>query len=232
MLLEQEGAMGYAVGLEGLITFVMKNTGIEYIDGAKRELIPTYPRVAIREFIANALVHQDFAIKGMPITIEIFANRLVITNPGYSLNDVNRLIDLPPHSRNEQMAQLMLQLGLCERRGSGVDRAVEALEKMFLPAYKAESGDDFTRITLYPQKAISAMTREERIEACYQHCCLAYADNESMNNQSVRERFGLNKNQGTIASHIISDTVSKGLIKSANPESDSRKFVSYVPFYA
>jgi predicted HTH transcriptional regulator len=232
MLLEQEGAMGYAVGLEGLITFVMNNTGIEHIDGAKRELIPTYPRVAIREFIANALVHQDFAIKGMPITIEIFANRLVITNPGYSLNDVNRLIDLPPHSRNEQMAQLMLQLGLCERRGSGVDRAVEALEKMFLPAYKAESGDDFTRITLYPQKAISAMTREERIEACYQHCCLAYADNESMNNQSVRERFGLNKNQGTIASHIISDTVSKGLIKSANPESDSRKFISYVPFYA
>ena len=82
MLLEQEGAMGYAVGLEGLITFVMNNTGIEHIDGARRELIPTYPRVAIREFIANALVHQDFAIKGMPITIEIFANRLVITNPG------------------------------------------------------------------------------------------------------------------------------------------------------
>ena len=232
LLLEQEGAMGYAVGLEGLITFVMKNTGIEYIDGAVRELLPTYPRVAIREFIANALIHQDFAIKGMPITIEIFANRLVITNPGYSLNDVNRLIDLPPHSRNEQMAQLMLQLGLCERRGSGVDRAVEAMEKMLLPAYKAENGSDFTRVTLYPQKSVSDLTKEERIEACYQHCCLAYADNETMNNQSVRERFGLNKNQGPIASHIIADTVAKGLIKSSNPDSDSRKFVSYVPFYA
>ena len=232
LLLEQNGGMGYAVGLEGLISFVMNNTGTEHIDGAVRELIPTYPRVALREFIANALVHQDFAIKGMPITIEIFANRLIITNPGYSLNDVNRLIDLPPHSRNEQMAQLMLQLGLCERRGSGVDRAVEALEKMFLPAYKAESGDDFTRITLYPRKSISEMTREERIEACYQHCCLTYADNETMNNQSVRERFGLNKNQGTIASHIISDTIAKGLIKSSKPDSDSRKFISYVPYYA
>lgn len=232
LLLEQEGIMGYAVGLEGLITLVMKNTGTEYIDGAVRELMPTYPRVAIREFIANALVHQDFAIKGMPITIEIFGNRLTITNPGYSLNDVNRLIDLPPHSRNEQMAQLMLQLGLCERRGSGVDRAVEAMENMLLPAYKAESGNDFTRITLYPKKSVSDMTKEERIEACYQHCCLMYADNESMNNQSVRERFGLNKNQGTIASHIIADTVGKGLIKSANPDSESRKFVSYIPYYA
>lgn len=232
LLLEQEGSMGYAVGLEGLISFVMKNTGIEHIDGAVRTLIPTYPRVAIREFVANALVHQDFSIKGMPITIEIFANRLTITNPGYSLNDVNRLIDLPPHSRNEQMAQLMLQLGLCERRGSGVDRAVEAMEKMLLPAYKAETGNDFTRVTLYPKKSLTDLTKEERVEACYQHCCLAYADNETMNNQSVRERFGLNKNQGTIASHIISDTVAKGLIKQANPDSDSRKFVSYVPYYA
>ena len=232
LLFKQEGGLGYAVGLEGLISFVMNNTGTEHIDGAVRKLIPTYPRVAIREFIANALVHQDFTIKGMPITIEIFDNRLTITNPGYSLNDVNRLIDLPPHSRNEQMAQLMLQLGLCERRGSGVDRAVEAMEQMLLPAYKAESGNNFTRITLYPKKSVPNLTKEERINACYQHCCLAYADNETMNNQSVRERFGLNKNQGTIASHIISDTVAKGLIKSSNPDSESRKFVSYIPFYA
>lgn len=232
LLLEQESAMGYAVGLEGLLSFIMKNTSTEHINDAERKLIPTYPKVAIREFVANALVHQDFAVKGMPITIEIFGNRLVITNPGYSLNDVTRLIDLPPHSRNEQMAQLMLQLGLCERRGSGVDRAVEAMENMLLPAYKAESGNDFTRITIFPKKSLSEMTREERVEACYQHCCLMFADRETMNNQSVRERFGLNKNQSTIASHIIGDAVEKGLIKSANPESESRKFVSYVPFYA
>ncbi len=43
----------------------------------------------------------------MPLTIEIFTNRLTFTNPGSSLNDVKRLIDLPPHSRNESMAQMM-----------------------------------------------------------------------------------------------------------------------------
>ena len=232
LLLEQVGIKGYAIGLEGLISFIMSNTSTEYIEGAVRQELNNYPKVAIREFVANALVHQDFAITGMPLTIEIFNNRLVITNPGYSLNDVNRLIDLPPHSRNERMAQLMLQLGLCERRGSGIDRAVDAIEKMLLPAYKAENGPDFTRITLYPQKKISEMTREERIAACYQHCCLMYADSTPMNNQSVRERFGLNKNQSTIASHIIADTVAQGLIKSSNPDSDSRKFVTYLPFYA
>lgn len=182
MELEYKMSVGYAVGFEDIVDTVMRFTSKEKIE-VRRESVPTYPRVAVREFAANLKVHQDFAIKGMPITIEIFANRLVITNPGYSLNDVNRLIDLPPHSRNEQMAQLMLQLGLCERRGSGVDRAVEAMEKMLLPAYKAENGSDFTRVTLYPKKSVSDLTKEERIEACYQHCCLAYADNETMNNQ-------------------------------------------------
>ena len=71
----------------------------------------------------------------MPLTIEIFTNRLTFTNPGSSLNDVNRLIDLPPHSRNEAMAQMMLQMDMCERRGSGIDRATDAISQMKLPAY-------------------------------------------------------------------------------------------------
>ena len=124
-------------------------------------------------------IHQDFSIKGMPITIEIFADRLVMTNPGFCMNDINRLIDLPPHSRNEEMAQLMLQLDMCERRGSGYDRAVAAIEEMKLPAYKVQSGEDYTRVYLYPQKSLNEMTREEKVTACYQHACILYEDNKT-----------------------------------------------------
>lgn len=107
------------------------------------------------------------------------------------LNDVNRLIDLPPHSRNEKLAQMMLLLDMCERRGSGIDRATDAIGQMKLPAYKAQSDDDFTRITLYSKKSVNDMTREERIAVCYQHTCLFYEDGLSVNNQSVRDRFNL-----------------------------------------
>ena len=96
---EQHVTFGYAVGFEWLVDFIMRNTSTEHID-VKRKEIPTYPRVAIREFVANALVHQDFGITGMPVTIEIFSNRLSVTNAGAPLNDINRLIDLPPQSRN------------------------------------------------------------------------------------------------------------------------------------
>lgn len=197
-----------------------------------RGIVPVYPKIAVREFVANALIHQDFAIDGSPITIEIFSNRLVITNPGAPLNNINRLLDLPPRSRNERLAQSMLLLNMCERRGSGVDRAIEAIEEMCLPPVKFQSLDDYTRVSLFPQKPLSEMTKKEKIIACYQHACLMFEDNKAINNQSIRERFGLNKNQSAVASRILTDAVVEKLIKSTDEESASKKFSTYVPFYA
>jgi predicted HTH transcriptional regulator len=228
---EQRCGLGYAVCFEDLIDFIMRNTGTEVIDIA-RNINPIYPRVAIREFVANALIHQDFAIEGSPITIEIFSNRLVITNPGAPLNNVARLLDLPPRSRNERLAQSMLLLNLCERRGSGVDRAIAAVEDMFLPPVKFQALDDYTRVSLYPQKPLSEMTKQEKILACYQHACLMWEDGKTINNQSIRERFKLNKNQAPTASRILADTVEAGFIKSSDDEFQSRKYSSYMPFYA
>lgn len=228
--LEYTCQTGYAIGFKDLVDFVRKNTSTESIE-IQREAIPSYPIVAIRELTANMMVHQDTAIKGMPLTIEIFTNRLTFTNPGASLNDVNRLIDLPPHSRNESMAQMMLLMDMCERRGSGIDRATDAISQMKLPAYKAQSGDDYTRITLFPKKKVSEMTREERIAVCYQHACLLYEDGIAINNQIVRERFNLNKNQAVMASRILADTQESGLIKMKDPETESKRYSSYIPYY-
>lgn len=62
---EQIGQFGYAVGFEGLIKYII---GLipqtEIINAGIRQNVPIYPAVAIREFVANALVHQDFAISG------------------------------------------------------------------------------------------------------------------------------------------------------------------------
>ena len=168
----------------------------------------------------------------MPVTIEIFSNRISITNAGAPLNDINRLIDLPPQSRNEEIAQMMFTLGICERRGSGVDRAIAATEEMFLPPVKFTRSEQHTRVFMYPQKSLKEMSKQEKIQACYQHACLKYEDNEKINNQSLRERFELSKNEVSVVSRIISDTVDAGLIKAADIETASRKYMTYIPFYA
>lgn len=206
LLSEQVGKMGYVVGFEGLVEYINKLTSVEEM-GVVRKMIPSYPKIAIREFVANALIHQDFAIEGMQVVVEIFDNRISITNPGAPLHDVNRLLDLPPQSRNEQLAHAMFMLGICERRGSGIDRAVEAIEAMLLPAAKITKGENHTRVFLFMQKNLSDMTKQEKIDACYQHACLVYEDHRAINNQSVRERFGIDKNQSAVASRIIADTL-------------------------
>ena len=230
LLIEQIGQYGYAVGFEGLVDFIMKNVSSEHID-IKRHENSEYPRIAIREFVANALVHQDFGIHGINITIEIFSNRITITNPGAPLNDVNRLIDLPPNSRNEKLAESMFLLGFCERRGSGIDRAIAAIEEMHLPAPRISKDESCTRVTLFPHKDLNDMTREEKVEACYQHACLMNEDGKAINNQSIRERFGLKKTQSSVASRIIADTLEANLIKVANTDIVSKKLMTYIPYY-
>jgi predicted HTH transcriptional regulator len=231
LLSEQIGGLGYVVGFEGLVDYIMKLTSVEEI-GVVRKMIPAYPQIAIREFVANALIHQDFAIEGMQVVVEIFDNRISITNPGAPLHDVNRLLDLPPQSRNEHLAQAMFLLGICERRGSGIDRAVEAIESMLLPAAKITKGENHTRVFLFMQKDLSEMTKQEKIEACYQHACLVYEDNRAINNQSVRDRFGIDKNHSHVASRIIADTLESKKIKLSDENITSKKYATYIPYYA
>ena len=60
---------------------------------------------------------------------------------------------------------------------------------------------------------------------------IMYEDGERINNQSVRERFELSKNDSSIASRIISDTLEAGLIKPADIETASKKYMTYIPYY-
>ena len=178
------------------------------------------------------MIHQNFDIQGMTLSVEIFGNRLTITNPGVPLIDTNRFIDMPPKSRNEKVAQSMFLFNLCEKRGSGMDRAVAGVEEMRLPPIKIERGEDFTRITLYPERKYLDMSKTEKIQACYQHACLLFEDGTKMTNLSLRERLSIGKNNSAVASRIINDTINAGLIKLADESSGSKRYSAYIPYYA
>jgi predicted HTH transcriptional regulator len=230
---EQEGGKGYASGFEGLVDYIMDQLpSNEIIENALRKKVKVYPEVAIREFVANALIHQDFSISGSGVMIEIFTDRIEITNPGIPLVDTNRFIDTAPKSRNEKLASLMRRLNICEERGSGIDRAINSIEVYQLPAPKFIRGDDYTRVIMYAPTSLTKMNNEDRIRACYQHTCLNYVNNQQVNNQSIRKRFNIAKNNVSFASKIISEALDAGLIKSSDPENASKKFASYVPYWA
>lgn len=229
---ELEGNKGYAVGFEGLIDYLKTLLpSNEEIGKAFRKEVPMYPELAIRELVANAIIHQEFSITGTGPMIEVFESRMEITNPGVPLVDVQRFLDSPPQSRNEALASFMRRIRICEERGSGIDKVVSQTELYQLPAPVFEVTAQHTRSILFSYKTFSEMNKEERIHACYLHCCLRYVNREPMNNSSVRERFGIEQKNQAQASRIIRDTVAAKLLKAYDAGAGT-KAMRYIPWWA
>ena len=230
--LDQTGARGYAVGFQGLVRFVVTQLPQnEVIEDALRKEVKLVPEVVIRELVANALIHQDFTIGGVSVMVEIYSNRVEISNPGEPVVPVERFID-GYQSRNERLADLMRRMGTCEEKSSGIDRVVQAAEVYQLPAPDFRSGHRRTVVAIYGPKPFEEMDRNDRVRACYQHCALKWVMSERMTNQSLRERFHLAEDKAAVTSQVIAATIEARLVKPDESVGGSRKFARYLPFWA
>ena len=80
---EVPGNKGYAVGFEGLIGYLKRALPhSEVIQQSLRTEVSIYPEIALRELIANALIHQDFTVTGAGPMVDIYDDRIEVTNPG------------------------------------------------------------------------------------------------------------------------------------------------------
>lgn len=229
---EQIGGKGYANGFEGLIEYInnlLPNN--EVLGQALRKVVPMYPTIAIRELVANAMIHQNFFMNGTSPLIEIFNTRLEITNPGVPLIDKTRFVDHPPISRNEKLAAFMRRIGVCEERGSGYDKVVFGTEVYQLPAPDIEIYNDHTKVTLFAHLEYSKMTKNDRYRACYLHACLKRVNRDYMTNASLRERFKIDAKNSSMISRLLNETCDLGLIK-LSEDSTSDKNRKYIPYWA
>jgi predicted HTH transcriptional regulator len=230
--LDQSADKGYAVGFQDLVRFIMGQLPQnEFIEDALRKEVKLVPEIVIRELAANALIHQDFAVGGASVMVEIYADRVEISNPGDPIVPVERFID-GYQSRNERLADLMRRFSICEEKGSGVDKVIQAVEFYQLPAPDFRAGFNRFSVVLLAPRDFEAMDRNDRVRACYQHCCLHYVLNQNMTNQSLRERFHLAESKSAIVSQIIAAAMETGAIKPDEKVGASRKFARYLPFWA
>lgn len=232
MLKENTIGKGYAVGFEDLLKYVEALIPTqELISGALRKKAAAYPLLAIREVVANALIHQDFSVGGTGPVIELFKNRIEITNSGIPLVDIQRIIDNPPISRNEHLATLMRRLRMCEELGTGWDKIVSSCEFCYLPAPQIILYEDSIRVILFSEKAFSALSMEEKLWATYLHACIKFVQGEQMTNSSLRGRFGLKETYSSSISRIINEAVKEGKIKPFDA-STAPRYMKYIPWWA
>ena len=163
--------------------------------------------------------------------VEIFANRIEITNPGEPLVSTERFVDTPPKSRNDALASLMRRLRICEERGSGIDKVVFQVELFQLPAPIFEAPNGFTRAVLFEHKPLAEMDKEERVRACYLHACLKYVMRDYLTNSSLRERFSIAAHNRSTVSRFIREAVESKAIYPYDA-SAAPKLMKYVPWWA
>lgn len=229
---DREGSKGHLITFVSLLEYIMdKVPSSEQMLHGVRTTTYAIPEKSIREFVANSLVHQDFTQMGSRPMVEIFSDKIRITNPGLPLVSVDRFIDTPSKTRNPKFAKLMRDCGYCEERGSGVDRAIREIEKAALPPPLIEAIEGSTVVTVFMPRRFSEMSAEERVRACFQHACLRYEQGDPMSNGTLRARFNLSQKQYPQVSNVIREAVDAGRIKPLSEDQGNRN-AKYVPFYA
>jgi ATP-dependent DNA helicase RecG len=113
--------------------------------------IPQYSPIVIREAVINALLHADYSIKGTPIQIAIFDDRIEITNPGslpFGLSLETALLGVS-QLRNRVIGHVFRELNLIEQWGSGFGRMIMTCKEQGISPPIFEELDHFFRITLF-----------------------------------------------------------------------------------
>lgn len=198
-----------------------------------RTELDVFPEIALRELVANALIHQDFTITGAGPMIEIFDDRMEITNPGTLLpgKRPDRLIGTTPESRNERLASSFRRYRICEERGTGFQKVVNATEVFGLPPLILTPLENAFRVALHAPRPFAEMTEVERIESCYQHAVLKYFSSSTLTNTSLRERFKLHDRHRNQITNLIGNAVAAGRIRRKDVGT-GKKFAEYLPYWA
>ena len=224
---------GYANGFEALVAYINSRLPAnEHIGEAFRVDARMYPEIAVRELVANAIIHQDFSLVRDSPLVEIFTDRVKFTNGGKPLIEPLRFADEPPQSRNERLAGFLHRIHVCEERGSGVDKTLTAVELYQLPAPEFRVTQNHTVASLFSHKDFKEMSTQERVWACYWHTVLMYVSHQQMTNTTLRRRFTIEDTNYPVASKVIQDTLRDRLIKPYDEANQSRRHARYIPIWA
>ena len=146
--------------LVSAINFVRKNTRTKTIIDSytgERKDVGDYPITAVREVLLNALVHRDYSIhtEGMPIQLQIFPDKIVVTNPGglYGRITLDQLGQIQADTRNPLLATALETMSLTENRYSGIPTVRREMRERGLPMPQFEDYRGLFKVTLYGEQS-------------------------------------------------------------------------------
>ncbi len=117
-------------------------------EGKRREHL-AIPRVAIREALANAIVHRDYTTFSSRVQIDIYSDRIELVNPGRSLVPLEEIETAHSETRNPLLMYYLRDLKITEQRGRGIRTIKHSLKSVGLAEPKFEHRADWFVATIF-----------------------------------------------------------------------------------
>jgi ATP-dependent DNA helicase RecG len=162
-------AGGVVSDIKEALRFIERNTRTAYrIEGLRREEVPEYPMRALREAITNAVMHRDYYEVGANVFVEIYADRIEISNPGGLPKGLTRA-ELGTRSvrRNPLIADLLHRIAFIEKAGTGIRRMREDARRHQCPEPRFAANGFFTA-TFWPAQMKTGPTEQVTVQVTEQ----------------------------------------------------------------
>jgi ATP-dependent DNA helicase RecG len=119
--------------------------------GDVRVEVPTYPAIALKQVIRNALLHRSYVDANTPVRFTWYSDRVEISSPGGPFGGVTPENFGQPgvtSYRNPTLAEAMRTLGYAERFGMGLQIVRQSLEGNGNPPAEYRVDDHFVHVTI------------------------------------------------------------------------------------
>lgn len=203
--------------LDEALLFVRKNLRVKTIidpNTGKRNDRSEFPLTAIREIILNALVHRDYSMytEGMPIQLQIFTDRIEITNPGglYGRITLDQLGQIQPDTRNPVLATALETLKITENRYSGIPTVRREMAEYGLPMPQFEDSRGMFKVTLFGERK-GNIKKENPGSDILSFCSIPRTRKE------IADFLGI-KSQAYAISTYVTPLVNENRIRLSNPD--------------
>ena len=218
----------YGEALKYIISKLNLRYEIESQKGGPRKELLEIPETVFREALVNALCHRSYYSKGAVIMVEIYDDRVEISNPGGLISVITQQeFGTKSFSRNPLIFGLMQRIDLVEKVGSGIKRMRDTMKEANLVEPKFEMGGFFTVIFYRP------MAFEKWLEGWGLHLStpltkmlLAIHDEEKITKAQLSDIIGQGK---TSVDNNINKLRNLGLLIREGSDKSGRWLINQLP---
>ena len=200
--------------IDGAMQFIERHINVSaQIEGVQRKNVWEIPQVAIREALINAVVHRDYLVKGARVMVEIYTDKIIISNPGGLPNGLHEK-DFGKYSltRNSVLASLLLRIGYIEKLGTGINRINELLTLANLPHASFEFGSFFS-VTIQKQPKAAIPLKQGVIKKGKQKLSFSLSNNQLRILDLIRKKPTITQKEMAEVIEVYESTVERNIKK-------------------